>query len=150
VAVAVSPVDPPVDPPADSGSGDETVDPPADSGSGDETVDPPADPGSGDETVDQPADPGSGDATPESDSTLEAVLTQSAPTAVAPKAAAPAAKTVAPAAKTANVGYNVQTAVGRTSDSGIPTWLLALTGVFTAGAALVLWQGGRRARNAEG
>ena len=37
-----------------------------------------------------------------------------------PKATVPAAKTAAPAAKKANVGYNVQTAVGRTSDTGIP------------------------------
>ncbi|WCI08727.1 hypothetical protein PJ267_00905 [Arthrobacter sp. OVS8] len=84
------------------------------------------------------------------DTTPEAVLTPSAPTAVVPKAAVPAANATGVAAKKANVGYNVQTAVGRSSDTGIPVWLAALTGVFTAGAAMVLWQGGRRARNSEG
>lgn len=127
VAAAVPPADPPVDPPAD----------------------PPADPGAGDQT------PGT-DTTQELAVTPESAVTPLSPAVVAPNAVAPAAKTVAPAAKTAapaakktNVGYNVQTAVGRTSDAGVPTWLLALTGVFTAGAAAVLWSGRRRARTTE-
>ncbi|WP_426996152.1 hypothetical protein [Pseudarthrobacter sp. N5] len=56
----------------------------------------------------------------------------------------------APAAAATNVGYNVQTAVGGKSDAGIPAWLAALTGLFTAVAALVLWRSGVRARNANG
>jgi hypothetical protein len=70
--------------------------------------------------------------------TLETVVPSSAAAVVAPKAAAAAAK------KT-NVGYNVQTSVEQTSPTGIPVWLMALTGVLTAGAATVVWQGGRRA-----
>ncbi|MBT2513020.1 hypothetical protein [Arthrobacter sp. ISL-30] len=75
------------------------------------------------------------------------------PPAVQPAAPKPAAVKRAPAAAPAlaasNVGYNVQTAAGGTS-AGIPTWLTALTALFTAGAALVLWRGGARARNANG
>jgi hypothetical protein len=70
--------------------------------------------------------------------TLETVVPSSAAAVVAPKAAVAAAK------KT-NVGYNVQTSVEQTAPTGIPVWLMALTGVLTAGAATVVWQGGRRA-----
>ena len=45
-----------------------------------------------------------------------------------PEGYCPAAKAAGAAAKKANVGYNVQTAVGQTSDAGIPVWLMALTG----------------------
>ncbi len=71
-----------------------------------------------------------------------------APAVLAPKAAVPAAKPAAAVTKT-NAGYNVQTAAGGSSETGIPVWLMALTGVFTAGAATVVWQGGRRARSTE-
>ncbi|MDI3211859.1 hypothetical protein [Arthrobacter sp. AL12] len=97
-------------------------------------------------------DPDPQNVTPLADTTPNAVLTPSAPTGAAPKAAvaaAKAAKVAKPAAKKTNAGYNVQTAVGQTSDAGIPVWLMALTGVLTAGAATVLWQGGGRARNTE-
>jgi hypothetical protein len=105
-------------------------------------VDPPADP-----PVDPPADPDPVKETPGTDTTPDSGNTQ-APVVLAPKAVVPA-KSAAAVTKT-NVGYNVQTAVGRTPDTGIPLWLAALTGVFTAGAATVLWRGGRRARNSEG
>ena len=84
-----------------------------------------------DESDDEENAPGTG-------VTLETVVPSSAAAVVAPKAAAAAAK------KT-NVGYNVQTSVEQTSPTGIPVWLMALTGVLTAGAATVVWQGGRRA-----
>lgn len=97
-------------------------------------------------------DPEPENVTPVADTTPNAVLTPSAPAGAAPKAAVPAAKAAKAAkagAKKTNAGYNVQTAVGQTSDAGIPVWLMALTGVLTAGAATVLWQGGRRARSTE-
>ena len=133
----VDPVDPPVDP----------VDPPVD------PVDPPVDPV---DPVDPPVDPvdpvvppvdppveetSVEDEEQESAAPASAVMA-SAATVVAPKAAAPAAK------KT-NVGYNVQTAVGQTPDTGIPVWLMALTGILTAGAAMVVWLGARRTRSTE-
>lgn len=84
--------------------------------------------------------------TPAAVTTPNSALTQAAPTVVVPNAAVPAQEAAA-TAKKANVGYNVQTAVARTADTGIPGWLMALTGVLTAGAAIVLWQADRRARN---
>jgi hypothetical protein len=71
-----------------------------------------------------------------------AVVPKTAPRAVAP----PVATTSVPAAS--NAGYNVQTAVGEKSGVGIPAWLAALTGLFTAVAALVLVNGGMRSRKA--
>jgi hypothetical protein len=67
-----------------------------------------------------------------------------APVAVPKGAAAPAA----PAAKARNLGYDVDTAVGVKSGDGIPAWLAAATGLFTAAAALVVWRGRVRARRA--
>ena len=119
VAVVVAPVVPPVVPP----------------------VDPPADPDPEEETPDPDVE------TPDPETTPDSATTP-APAVLAPKAAVPAAKPAAAATKT-NVGYNVQTAVGQTSDAGLPVWLMALTGVLTAGAATVVWQGGRRARSTE-
>ncbi|MCB5291293.1 hypothetical protein [Arthrobacter sp. SO3] len=85
--------------------------------------------------------PGPVDETP-AETTPVSDVTPPAAVVVAPKAAAAVVK------KT-NVGYNVQTAVDRTADTGIPAWLLALTGVLTAGAATVLWRSGRLARTTE-
>ncbi|MDP9982849.1 hypothetical protein J2W14_002251 [Pseudarthrobacter oxydans] len=116
-------------PPADPDPEVETPDPEV------ETPDPEV------ETPDPEAEAPGADTTPASANTP-------APAVLAPKAAVPAAKPAAAATKT-NAGYNVQTAAGRTSDTGIPVWLMALTGVFTAGAATVVWQGGRRARSTE-
>ena len=109
--------------------------PPADPDPEVETPDPEA------ETPDPEAEAPGADTTPGSANTP-------APAVLAPKAAVPAAKPAAAATKT-NAGYNVQTAAGRSSDTGMPVWLMALTGVFTAGAATVVWQGGRRARSTE-
>jgi hypothetical protein len=67
-----------------------------------------------------------------------------APVAVPKGAAAPAA----PAAKARNLGYDVDAAVGVKSGDGIPAWLAAATGLFTAAAALVVWKGRVRARRA--
>jgi hypothetical protein len=67
-----------------------------------------------------------------------------APVAVPKGAAAPAA----PAAKARNLGYDVDTAAGVKSGDGIPAWLAAATGLFTAAAALVVWRGRVRARRA--
>lgn len=123
VAVVVPSVDPPADPP----------------------VDPPADPDPEEETPDPEEEAPDPEAEAPGVVTAPGSATTPAPAVLAPKAAVPAAKPAAAATKT-NVGYNVQTAVGKTSDAGLPVWLMALTGVFTAGAAAVVWQGGRRAR----
>ena len=133
----VAAVVPPVVIPGDETPGDET---PRDETPGDETP--------GDETPggeipggETPGDETPGDETPGSDTTPVLDVTPLANNVVVPAAKEPSA-----AAKKTNVGYSVQTAVGRTPEYGIPLWLAALTGVFTAGAAMVLWQGGRRAR----
>ncbi|QCB97168.1 hypothetical protein E5206_09665 [Arthrobacter sp. PAMC25564] len=55
----------------------------------------------------------------------------------------------AAAVPAANVGHNVQTAVGGNPDAGIPLWLSALTGLFMSGAAAVLCTGRARARKAD-
>jgi hypothetical protein len=110
---------------------------------------PPVDPDPVDETPD-PVDetPEPEEETPGAGTTPVSANTP-APAVLAPKAAVPAAKPAAAAATKTNTGYNVQTAVGRGTDTGVPLWLMALTGVFTAGAATVVWQGGRRARSTE-
>ena len=123
----VPPVDTPVDTPAVPAGGET----PGDDTPGGET---PGDDTSGGETP--------GDDTSGGDEEPASAAPASAATVVAPKAAAAAAK------KT-NVGYNVQTAVGQTEDTGLPVWLMALTGVLTAGAATVVWRGTRRTRSAE-
>ena len=117
-------------PPVDTDPVDETPDPV------DETPDP----------VDETPEPV--DETPGADTTPVSANTP-APAVLAPKAAVPAAKPAASVATKTNAGYNVQTAVGRSADTGVPVWLMALTGVFTAGAATAVWQGGRRARSTE-
>ncbi|RAM35293.1 hypothetical protein DBZ45_22245 [Arthrobacter globiformis] len=63
--------------------------------------------------------------------------------------AAPAAAATVPAAD--NAGLNVQTAaaVGSQPDAGIPGWLAAMTGLFTALAAGVLARSGIRSRKPE-
>jgi len=74
-------------------------------------------------------------------------------TAVPQASLSPAAAKPAPAAAPAkvNVGFNVQTAVGRShAPEGLPAWLLGLTGLFAAGSGAVLWRGGQRARRAAG
>ena len=117
-------------PPVDTDPVDKTPDPV------DETPDP----------VDETPEPE--DETPGADATPVSANTP-APAVLAPKAAVPAAKPAASVAPKTNAGYNVQTAVGRSADTGVPVWLMALTGVFTAGAATAVWQGGRRARSTE-
>ena len=67
------------------------------------------------------------------------------PAAAAPAAAAPVAA-VPVAAPATNAGYNVQTAAGGGTESGIPAWLAALTALFTGLSAVVLARGGARAR----
>ncbi|UKA61435.1 hypothetical protein [Arthrobacter sp. FW306-04-A] len=67
------------------------------------------------------------------------------PAAVNPAAAGAAA---APDAAITNVGYNVQTAVGGKTDTGIPGWLAGLTSLFGAVAAFVVLRSGVRARKA--
>ncbi|MBT2521232.1 hypothetical protein [Arthrobacter sp. ISL-28] len=67
------------------------------------------------------------------------------PVAAVPVAAAPVA---VPAAT--NAGYNVQTAAGGGTETGIPAWLASLTALFTGLSALVLARGGARARKLEG
>ena len=131
----VPPVDTPVVPPVDT-----PVDTPAVPAGG-ET---PGDDTPGGETPgdDTPGGETPGDDTSGGDEEPASAAPASAATVVAPKAAAAAAK------KT-NVGYNVQTAVGQTEDTGLPVWLMALTGVLTAGAATVVWRGTRRTRSAE-
>jgi hypothetical protein len=64
-----------------------------------------------------------------------------APAAVAPEAAMPVA---APAVT--NEGYNVQTAAGGRTESGIPAWLATLTALLTGLSAVVLARGRARAR----
>ena len=132
VVPPVDPVVPPVDTPVVSPV-DTPVVPPVDT-----PVDTPAVPAGGETPGD---DTSGGDEEPASAAPASAAPA-SAATVVAPKAAAAAAK------KT-NVGYNVQTAVGQTEDTGLPVWLMALTGVLTAGAATVVWRGTRRTRSAE-
>ena len=105
---------------------------------------PPADP---DPEVETP-DPEAETPDPEAEAPGTDTTNTPAPAVLAPKAAVPAAKPAAAVTKT-NAGYNVQTAAGGSSDTGVPVWLMALTGVFTAGAATVVWQGGRRARSTE-
>ena len=68
-----------------------------------------------------------------------------APAAVAPVAAVPVA---APAAT--NAGYNVQTAAGGGTGSGVPAWLAAVTALFTGLSAVVVVRGGARARKLRG
>ena len=87
--------------------------------------------------------------TPEAEEEPESAAPAAAGPASASAVVAPKAAAAAAVAKKTNVGYNVQTAVGRTSDTGIPVWLMALTGALTAGAAVVLRQGVRRARSTE-
>ena len=129
----VPPVDTPVVPPVDT-----PVVPPVDT-----PVDTPAVPAGGETPGDDtPGGETPGDDTSGGDEEPASAAPASAATVVAPKAAAAAAK------KT-NVGYNVQTAVGQTEDTGLPVWLMALTGVLTAGAATVVWRGTRRTRSAE-
>lgn len=117
----------------------------------DPTEDPTPDPDPTEPPVVEEEETGA-DVTPEAaaPAAAGAVVAPKAAAAAAPKAAAAVApKAAAAAAKKTNVGYNVQTAVGQTSGTGIPVWLMALTGVLTAGAATVVWQGGRRARSTE-
>ena len=117
----------------------------------DPTEDPTPDPDPTESPVEEEETPGA-DVTPEAaaPAAAGAVVAPKAAAVAAPKAAAVAApKAAAAAAKKTNVGYNVQTAVGQTSGTGIPVWLMALTGVLTAGAATVVWQGGRRARSTD-
>ena len=137
VVPPVDPVVPPVDTPVVSPV-DTPVVPPVDT-----PVDTPAVPAGGETPGDDtPGGETPGDDTSGGDEEPASAAPASAATVVAPKAAAAAAK------KT-NVGYNVQTAVGQTEDTGLPVWLMALTGVLTAGAATVVWRGTRRTRSAE-
>lgn len=72
------------------------------------------------------------------------------PAAAAPAARAAAAVSVPVAAPAApNVGYNLETAVGRT-DAESPVWLGAATGLFMGFSVLVLWRRREGANKAEG
>ncbi|MGN7253628.1 hypothetical protein ACTHQX_00325 [Arthrobacter sp. SAFR-023] len=68
------------------------------------------------------------------------------PVVAAPAQPAPAVAAVVPPAP--NAGFNVQTAAaaGSQPDAGIPAWLAAMTGLFTALTAGVLVKSGVRAR----
>jgi hypothetical protein len=88
------------------------------------------------------------------------------PPAAAPAAVVPAAPLVKPAAKPAaaapvaampvavpaatNEGYNVQTAAGGGTASGIPAWLATVTALLAGLSAVVLARGGARARKLGG
>ncbi|WP_186372138.1 hypothetical protein [Arthrobacter sp. KBS0702] len=142
------PVDPPGNPPVDP-PGNPPVDPP-----GNPPVDPPGNPPA-DTGTNPAANPAPGTTVPLQPSTAVTPLKVDgkAVTAVPQASLSPAAAKPAPAATPAkvNVGFNVQTAVGRShTPDGLPAWLLGLTGLFAAGSGAVLWRGGQRARRAAG
>ncbi|WP_427171253.1 hypothetical protein [Arthrobacter sp. 92] len=134
VEVVVPPTNPPTDPPTTP-----PTDPP---------TTPPATPGTNSPAVETVVVPPA--SVPATVATATVAPAAAAPAAVTPVAAAApqAAAAAVPAAAVTNVGYNVQTAAGK-SDAGIPQWLGALTGLFTGVAALVLWRGAR-GKNANG
>jgi hypothetical protein len=142
VEVVVPPTNPPTDPPTTPPTDPPTT-PPTDP-----PTTPPATPGTNSPAVETVVVPPA--SVPATVATATVAPAAAAPAAVTPVAAAApqAAAAAVPAAAVTNVGYNVQTAAGK-SDAGIPQWLGALTGLFTGVAALVLWRGAR-GKNANG
>jgi hypothetical protein len=82
---------------------------------------------------------------------VKAPVVQPAAKPAAKPAAQPAAAVSVPVAAPAapNVGYNLETAVGRT-DAETPVWLGAATGLFVGFSVLVLWRRREGANEAEG